>query len=96
MATRRALDRLRFFELFDYKIAFARDRLFAQTGAGHFADTLRDARFPLHEHVQIVGIEHKQACSRERGNGRGSARPPQRRDLAEEMTSIQPNARVCA
>ena len=40
------------------------------------------------------GIEHEQACSRERGNGRGSARPPQRRDLAEEMTGAEPNALV--
>ena len=53
-----------------------------------------DARFPLHKHVQIAGIEHEQACSRERGNGRGSARPPQRRDLAEEMTGAEPNALV--
>jgi hypothetical protein len=54
MATRRAFDRLRFRELFDHKIAFARDRVFAQPGASHFTDTLCDARFPLHEHVSIV------------------------------------------
>src|SRR6516165_9996714 len=94
VASRRALDRLRLFELFDHKIAFRCHRLPAQPGAGHFADVLRDARFPLHEHVQIAGIEHEQACPRERGNGRGSARPPQRRDLAEEMTGAEPNALV--
>src|SRR6516165_3517401 len=92
MATRRALDRLRFLKLFDYKIAFVRDRVFAEPGASHFTDTLRDTRFPLHEHMQIVGIEHEQACPRERDNGRGPARPPQRRDLAEEMTGAEPNA----
>ena len=85
---------IRFFEFFDDQIAFARDHIFAQPSASHFADMLRDARFPLHEHVQIVGIEHEQARSRERGNGRGSARPPQRRDLAEEMTGAEPNALV--
>src|SRR5262249_17687925 len=40
------------------------------------------------------GIEHEQACSRERGTGRGSARPPQRRDFAEEMTGAEPDALV--
>jgi len=29
-------------------------------------DWLGAAPPPLHEHVQIVGIEHKQACPRER------------------------------
>ena len=62
MATRLSLDRLRFFELFDHQIAFARDHVAAQPSASHFADTLRDARFALHEDVQIVGIEHEQAC----------------------------------
>jgi len=94
VATRRALDRLRLFELFDHKIAFACNLLSAQPGASHFADVLRDARFPLHEHVQFVGIEHEQARSRERGNRRGSARPAQRRDLAEEMTGAEPDAFV--
>ena len=40
-------------------------------------DMLRDTGFPLHKDVQIVGIEHEQACSREGNNGRGSARPTQ-------------------
>ena len=94
MATRRPLDRLRFFELFNDKIALARDDVAAQSGASHLMDMLRDTGFPLHKDVQIVGIEHEQACSREGNNGRGSARPTQHRDLAEEMTGAEPNAFV--
>ncbi len=94
MATCRPLDGLRFFELLDDKIALARDDVAAQSGASHFTDALRDTGFPLHKDVQIVGIEHEKACSRESGNGRGSARPAQHRDLAEEMTGAQPNALV--
>src|SRR5215470_6569675 len=86
VVTRRALDRLRLFELFDDKIA--------QPRANDFPDMLRDARFPLHEHMQVLGIEHEQACPRERSNRRGSARAAQRRDLAEEMTGAEPNALV--
>jgi hypothetical protein len=93
-AARRALDCLRFFQLFDHKIPFARDHVTTQPGASHFTDMLRDMRFPLHKDVQIAGVEHEQACSHEGGNGRGSARPPQYRDFTEEMTGAEPNALV--
>ena len=89
MVTRRPLDGLRVFELFNDKIALARDDVAAQPGASHLPDVLRDTRFPLHKHVQIAGIEHEQACSREGNNGRGSARPTQHRDLAEEMADAK-------
>ena len=94
MVTRRPLDGLRVFELFNDKIALARDDVAAQPGASHLPDVLRDTRFPLHKHVQIAGIEHEQACSREGSDGGGSARPAQHRDLAEEMTGAEPNALV--
>jgi len=74
-----------FLEFFEDEVAFRGD-VAAQSAAGHFTDTLCDAGLPIHEDMEIVGIEHEQARSGDGGHGRGSARATQRRDLAEEMT----------
>ena len=74
-----------FLEFFDDKVAF-RVAVAAQSAASHFTNTLCDAGLPIHEDVEIVGVEHEQARSANGGHGRGSARATQRCDLAEEMT----------
>ena len=53
---------------------------------------LCDARLAIHQHVQIVGIQHEKARSRDCGNRRRSARAMQRRHLAEEMPGAEPHA----
>ena len=49
------------------KIAFRADHVVAQAAASRFVDALGDARLPIHEHVEIVGIEHEKARSGDRG-----------------------------
>ena len=93
MARSRLLNGVRFLEFFRDNVAFRSD-VAAQSAASHFADALGDARFAIHQDVQIVGIEHEKARSGDGGDGRGSARATQRCDLAEEMTGPQPNTLV--
>jgi hypothetical protein len=46
-----------FLEFFEDEVAFRSD-VAAQSAAGHFTDTLCDTGLPIHEDVEIVGIEH--------------------------------------
>jgi hypothetical protein len=92
----RWLNRVCILEFFGDKIAFWADHVAAQAAASHFVDALGDARLPIHEHVEIVGIEHEKARSGDHGHGRGSARAAQCCDLAEEMTGTEPNALALA
>ena len=94
MARRRSLNGVRGIEFFDNKVAFRGDAVATQSGPSHLTDALCDARLPIHEDVEIVGIKHQQARSGDSGHGRGSARATQRCDLAEEMTGTQPNTFV--
>ena len=94
MTRRRSLNGVRVLEFFDNKVAFRGNAVATQSGASHFTDALCDARLPIHQDVEIVGIKHQQARSGDGGHGRGSARATQRCDLAEEMTGTQPNTFV--
>src|SRR5262249_37312 len=91
-AVRRLSDRL--IELFDNKVALARDHVAAHAGARHFTDMLCNAGLAIHEHVQIVGVEDQKARARDRGDGGRPTRAMQRRHLAEEMPSTEPHALV--
>src|SRR5262249_58845048 len=86
------MDRLRLVELFDKKVALARDHVTAHPGARHLTDMLCDAGLAIHQHVQIVGIEYEKARSRYGGNSCGAARTMQRRPPAPEKPGAQPPA----
>src|SRR5689334_5278288 len=86
------MNRLRLVELFDNKVALPRDHIAAHPGARHFTNMLRDAGLAIHQHVQIVSIQHEKARSCDGGNGCGPARAMQCRHLTEEMPGAEPNA----
>src|SRR5215469_13183623 len=80
---------LRLFELLADQVALWTDDIAAKAMTDHLADAFRNPRLAVHKGVHIQRVEREQAHAGDRGCRRRATRPPQHRNLAEELAGPQ-------
>src|SRR5262249_57150141 len=81
-------------ESLDHEVALGRDDIASDPAANNLANALGDPRLAFHQGMEVVGVQHQEAGSRDRGNGGRAPRAAQRRHLAEEVASAEPDTLV--